>query len=155
MDASVRSNEEPTEGGVEETTPPLDSLTIIPLILRESWGNDTHINNGGREEMKRKQTLWTKNYTCITLATFFSIIGGEVMTVPLSLLVFEQTQSTILSAIIFICGVLPDLLLSVFVAPIIDKSKKKQWIVGLDILMMALYVFMGFWIANHEFQYLL
>ena len=63
--------------------------------------------------MSRKQTLWTRNYTCITLASFLSIIGGEVMTLPLSLLVFDQTGSTILSAIVLICGVLPDVLLSV------------------------------------------
>ncbi len=103
--------------------------------------------------MKRKQTLWTKNFTCITCATFLSIIGGEVMTLPLSLMVFEQTKSTILSAIIMICGILPDVLLSVLIAPFIDKGKKKPWIVGLDTLMMSIYLIMGFWIANHTFQY--
>lgn len=103
--------------------------------------------------MAGKQTLWTRNFSCITAASFLSIIGGEVMTLPLSLLVFEQTRSTILSAIILICGVLPDMLLSVLVAPFIDKGNKKQWIVGLDILMAAIYLFMGFWVANHDFQY--
>ena len=103
--------------------------------------------------MPRKQTLWTKNFTCITAATFLSIIGGEVMTLPLSLLVFAQTQSTMLSAVIMICGVLPDLLLSVLVAPFIDKGNKKRWIIALDGLMAAIYVAMGAWIATHPFQY--
>lgn len=103
--------------------------------------------------MKHNQTLWTKNFTCITFATFLSIIGGEVMTLPLSLLVFEETQSTMLSAIILICGILPDVLLSVLVAPFIDKGHKKRWIVGLDILMMGIYLLMGFWIAKLEFQF--
>ncbi len=105
--------------------------------------------------MNRKKTLWTRNFTCITLATFLSIIGGEVMTVPLSLLVFEQTQSTILSSIIFICGILPDVLLSVLVAPFIDKGNKKRWIIGLDALMVVIYLVMGFWIANHAFKYII
>lgn len=103
--------------------------------------------------MQQKKTLWTRNYSCITLASFLSIIGGEVMTLPLSLQVFEQTQSTMLSSIIWICGILPDLLLSVLVSPFIDKGRKKHWIVGLDILMMAMYLLLGFWIANHPFQY--
>ena len=102
----------------------------------------------------KQQTLWTNNFTCITMATFLSIIGGEVMNLPLSLLVFEKTQSTMLSAIIMICGILPDVLFSVLVAPFIDKGKKKRWIVGLDVLMMAIYLAMGIWIANHEFRYL-
>lgn len=103
--------------------------------------------------MARKNTLWTKNFTCITSASFFSIIGGEVMTLPLSLQVFEQTQSTMLSAIILMCGILPDVFLSVLIAPFIDRSNKKSWIIGLDTLMMIIYVVMGFWIANHEFQF--
>ena len=102
----------------------------------------------------KKETLWTKNFTCITTASVLSIIGGEVMNLPLSLLVFEKTQSTMLSAIILICGMLPDVLLSVIVAPFIDKGKKKQWVVGLDTLMMVIYIIMGIWIANHEFQYM-
>lgn len=102
----------------------------------------------------KKETLWTKNFTYITSASILSIIGGEVMNLPLSLLVFEQTQSTMLSAIILICGMLPDVLLSVIVAPFIDKGKKKRWIVGLDTLMMMIYIIMGVWIANHEFQYM-
>ena len=100
----------------------------------------------------KKETLWTKNFTYITSASILSIIGGEVMNLPLSLLVFEKTQSTMLSAIILICGMLPDVLLSVIVAPFIDKGKKKRWIVGLDTLMMMIYIIMGIWIANHEFQ---
>ena len=102
----------------------------------------------------KKETLWTKNFTYITSASVLSIIGGEVMNLPLSLMVFEKTQSTMLSAIIMICGMLPDVLLSVIVAPFIDKGKKKQWVVGLDTLMMIIYIIIGIWIANHEFQYM-
>ena len=105
--------------------------------------------------MEHKQTLWTRNFTCITFATVLSIIGGEVMTLPLSLLVFENTQSTILSSIIFICGILPDVLFSVLIAPFIDKGNKKRWIIILDILMASTYLVMGFYVANHEFQYIL
>ena len=104
--------------------------------------------------MEHKQTLWTRNSTCLTFATFLSIIGGEVMTLPLRLLVFENTQSTILSSIIFICGILPDVLFSVLIAPFIDKGNKKRWIIILDILMASIYLVMGFYVANHEFQYI-
>ena len=102
---------------------------------------------------EKKKTLWTKNYSCITIATILSAIGGEAMNLPISLLVFEETQSTILSAFIMVCGILPDLLLSVFVAPLIDKGNKKRWIVGLDLLMIGVYILMGSWVMHHEFQY--
>ncbi len=102
---------------------------------------------------EKKKTLWTKNYSCITIATILSAIGGEAMNLPISLLVFEETQSTILSAFIMVCGILPDLLLSVFVAPLIDKGNKKRWIVGLDLLMVCVYILMGGWVMHHEFCY--
>ena len=38
-------------------------------------------------------------------------------------------------------------------APLIDKGSKKRWIVGLDLLLVLVYAFMGIWILNHEFQY--
>ncbi len=105
--------------------------------------------------MKRSHTLWTKNFSCITLATVLSIIGGEVMTLPLSLLVFENTRSTMLSAVIMVCGMLPDVFLSVLIAPFIDKGNKKRWIISMDLLLAAIYLLVGLWVANQEFQYML
>ena len=96
--------------------------------------------------------LWTKDFTCITAATVLSAVGGEAMNLPISLLVFEETGSTLLSALVFVCGILPDFLFSVLAAPLIDKSGKKKWIVGLDILTAVIYLGMGLWVAGHEFD---
>ncbi|MEG1596561.1 MAG: MFS transporter [Lachnospiraceae bacterium] len=106
-----------------------------------------------RKLEQKKETLWTKNFTLITSATVLSVIGGEAMNLPISLLVFEKTGSTLLSAIIMICGMLPDVILPVLIAPIIDKGGKKKWIVGMDALMAAIFVLVGIWIYGHEFQY--
>lgn len=100
-----------------------------------------------------KKTLWTKNYTCITLATILSAIGGEAMVLPVSLLVFEKTQSTLLSAVIMVCGILPDIVFSVLMAPIIDRGRKKHWIMGMDFVIVLVYLLVGIWIRYSEFQY--
>ena len=50
---------------------------------------------------------------------------------------------------------LPDIVLSVLVAPLIDKGGKKKWIVGLDIVTAVLYAVMGLYISGHAFNYLL
>ena len=45
--------------------------------------------------MKRNRSgprLWTKNFSCITIATVLSAIGGEAMNLPISLLVFDETR---------------------------------------------------------------
>ena len=82
----------------------------------------------------QQKTLWTKDFTSIAIATILTAVGGEAMNLPISLLVFDETGSTFLSALVLICGVLPDIVLSVLVAPLIDKGGKKKWIVGLDIV---------------------
>ena len=47
----------------------------------------------------KKPTLWTKNFTIITLGTMISARGGVAMNLGLSLVVFDQTQSTWLSGL--------------------------------------------------------
>ena len=104
--------------------------------------------------MKRSK-LWTKDFSLITFSTILSVIGGQAMDLPISLLVFDKTKSTFLSAIIMVCGMLPNILFSIAIAPIIDKRSKKKWIVRLDILMTAIYFLTGIYVLNHPFNYAL
>lgn len=101
----------------------------------------------------KKQGLWTKDFSLITITTVLSVIGGEAMNLPISLLVFDETKSTFMASLIMICGMLPDIALPILVAPIIDKGTKKRWIVGLDALMAGLFAIMGIYILNHKFVF--
>ena len=106
-----------------------------------------------KRNKKITQNVWTKDFSCITTATILSAIGGEAMNLPISMLVFDETKSTFLAALIMVCGMLPDIILPVLVAPFIDKGNKKKWIVNLDIILVILYVSMGIWILTHSFSY--
>lgn len=103
----------------------------------------------------KKSGLWTKDFSLITVTTVLSVIGGEAMNLPISLLVFDETKSTFLSALILVCGMLPDIILPILIAPVIDKGTKKKWIVGLDALMAAIFLIMGIYILSHKFVFLL
>lgn len=74
----------------------------------------------------KKSGLWTKDFSLITVTTVLSVIGGEAMNLPISLLVFDETKSTFLSALILVCGMLPDIILPILIAPVIDKGTKKS-----------------------------
>src|SRR5574344_1602501 len=101
----------------------------------------------------KKETLWTKDFILITITTALSAIGGEALVLPVSLLVFDKTQSTFLSSIIFICGVLPDAFFSVLVAPLIDNGSKKKWVIGLDAITVVVLVAMGVLVSKTGFVY--
>lgn len=104
--------------------------------------------------MKEKgKGLWTKDFTCITAATVLSAIGGEAMNLPVSLLVFDETKSTFLAALVMVCGMLPDTVFPIFIAPLIDKGGKKRWIVGMDIVLAVIYLCMGLWVCKNDFSY--
>ncbi len=103
----------------------------------------------------KKTTLWTKNFTCISIATVLSAIAGEAMTLPISLLVFDETKSTLLVSIIFVVSMLADIVFSVFVAPLIDKYSKKKWILCLDAMLMIVYIVMGTVVIYIQFNFLI
>lgn len=48
-----------------------------------------------------KQTLWTRNFTRITAATTLGAAGGIISQFALSFLVFDETGSTLASALVW------------------------------------------------------
>ena len=53
--------------------------------------------------MRTRHTLWTRDFTLITLGTVISSIGGVALNFALSLVVFDQTSSTLLSSLVMVC----------------------------------------------------
>ncbi|MDO5379149.1 MAG: MFS transporter [Clostridia bacterium] len=97
--------------------------------------------------------LWNKNFTIITLGTMISAIGGTAMGIGLSLVVFDQTQSTWLSAVFAVISMLPGVTLPILLAPVIDRVNRKRVIVGLDALSGALYLLFLVVIRRIGFRY--
>lgn len=100
-----------------------------------------------------KKTLWTKDFTFITLSTIISAIGQEAMNFMVTLLVFEQTQSAFLSAMIYVTAIFPDVFLSLFAAPLVDRFNKKKWVISFDIAMVLTYLLMGIIVRFYAFEY--
>ena len=46
-----------------------------------------------------KKTLWSRDFTIITIGTLISAIGGTAMSFAFSLVVFDNTDSTMLTGI--------------------------------------------------------
>ncbi len=86
--------------------------------------------------------LWSKDYTRITIATVLEAIGGEAIMVPLSLMVFQETESTFLSAILLISGILPDVIIAPLISPIVERNDKRKILFICHLLMLLLYASM-------------
>lgn len=100
-----------------------------------------------------KQTLWTKNFTIITLGTVISSIGYAALNLVLSFVVFTHTQSTFLSGVFGAVSLIPELLLPLFVSTFFDRISKKKVIVILDFINGCLNLIFGFYVLQFHFQF--
>ena len=98
-------------------------------------------------------TLWTKNYTTITIGTIISAIGGVGLNFALSVLIYNQTQSTMLSAIFSAVIMVPHILLPLFIGPVIDRFSRKKIIVTSDMLMGVLFLLIAYATKDGYFNY--
>ena len=99
-----------------------------------------------------KNTLWTKNFTIITLGTVISAIGGVAMGFALSFVVFDNTGSTLMMALFAAASSLPGIILPVLLAPYLDNFRRKPVIVGLDYLSAVIYLLFGLYLLKHSFS---
>lgn len=100
-----------------------------------------------------KQTLWTRNFTIITLGTLISAIGGVAMQLALTLVVFDQTESTLLSGLFAAASMVPGMTLPVLLAPLIDRCNRKRMIVSLDYINAVIYVLIFLYCRAFGFRY--
>ena len=101
-----------------------------------------------------KQTLWTRNFKLVTLATTLGAAGGIAGGVALSFLVFDETGSTLASALIVAIQLLPYALLPIVVAPWMDRLPRKTFLVCGDFVNGMIYALMGIYLLNFEFSYI-
>ena len=99
-----------------------------------------------------KNTLWTKNFTIITLGTVISAIGGVAMGFALSFVVFDNTGSTLMMALFTAASSLPGIILPVLLSPYLDNFRRKPVIVGLDYLSAVIYLLFGLYLLKHTFS---
>ncbi len=101
-----------------------------------------------------KQTLWSKNFTIITLGTIVSSIGSVALNLVLSYVVFTETESTFLSGLFGSVSLIPSLLLPLIFSTYLDRIPRKPVIVILDFLSGCLMFIFGFYILKNNFNFI-
>ena len=100
-----------------------------------------------------KKTLWTKNFTTITLGTIVSSIGSTALNLVLSFVVFSNTESTFLFSIFSAISLIPNLLLPLLLSAYIDRIPRKPIIVFLDFLNGCTMFLFGYFILKYGFNF--
>lgn len=101
----------------------------------------------------KKPTLWTKNFTIITIGTIISGIGSVAMNFVLSFIVFDQTQSTFLAGLFAAISFVPRFILPILLSSVLDRFERMPWIIGLDLLNGILYGMFGMYCLAFSFSF--
>lgn len=101
-----------------------------------------------------KQTLWTRNFTLVTVASALGAIGGITGGFALSFLVFDETGSTLASALILAIQLVPYFALPLIIAPWMDRMPRKPFLIGGDLLNGVLYALAGLYLLFFKFSYI-
>ena len=97
--------------------------------------------------------LWTRNFRLVILASALGTVGAIAGSFALAFLVFDETGSTLASALIVAIQLLPHLLLPVLIAPFMDHLPRKSFLVAGDIANAVLLAGMGLWLLFFDFSY--
>ena len=105
--------------------------------------------------MSTPSTLWTRDFTIITLGSVVSMVGSTLSGFAMSIMVLDYTGSTLLYAIFNIGFQLPVLVVPLLAGPYLDRMSRKKVIYRLDFLSAFLYLLMFLLMSQGWFNYVL
>ena len=91
--------------------------------------------------------LWTRNFRLVIFASAIGTLGSIAGGFALAFLVFDETGSTLASALILAIQLIPYLLLPILIAPFMDRLPRKSFLVAGDVANAVLLAGMGIWLA--------
>ena len=101
----------------------------------------------------KRATLWTKDYNLLTIASILGAAGGIAGGYAMGFLVFDETGSTFASGLLVALRVIPQFLLPILIAPVMDRIPKKPFLVLGDLIGGILYAFAGLYLKRYPFSY--
>ena len=94
-------------------------------------------------EEKTLSTLWTRDFTIITLGSVVSMLGNAMSGFAMSLMVLDISKSTLYYSIYIAMYTLPQLLVPIVSGAILDRFSRKKCIYLLDFASAFLYALMA------------
>ena len=85
-------------------------------------------------------TLWTRDFTILTVGSMVSLLGNTMSGFAMDLLVLDVTGSTLLFALYSMLFMLPNTLAPLLAGPLLDRFSRRKTIYTLDFITSGLFV---------------
>lgn len=100
-----------------------------------------------------RKSLWNKNFTYSFIGTIISAIGGIGLNLGLSVYVYGQTKSTVLSGVFAALTMIPQFILPLIIGTYIDRVHPVKVMVKNEALLATFFVFSGLFLHFSGFNY--
>lgn len=97
--------------------------------------------------------LWNQNFIRVFFGTIFSEMGGIGLNLALSLVIFDQTQSTMLAGVFTALSMIPNLILPLGIGPFIDRKNPLKVLITNEVILMLFFLLAGFYVKYFSFNY--
>ena len=102
---------------------------------------------------RQTDTLWTRDFTIITIGSVISMLGNSLTSFAMSLMVLDYTNSSMLYAIYMVLYTLPQLVTPIISGAILDRFSRKKMIYTLDFVSAGIYLIMAITLLNGVFNF--
>ena len=99
------------------------------------------------------KSLWTRDFTIITIGSVVSMFGNSMAGFAMSLMVLDYTGSTMLYAVYLAAYTVPQLIVPIISGAILDRFSRKKMIYTLDFIMSGLFVVLAFLLRSGWFNF--
>jgi MFS family permease len=102
-----------------------------------------------------KTKLWNRNFIYAVTGMIISTMGGVGLNVALGVIVFQETKSTFLAAILIALAMVPQVLLPLVIGTFIDRRNPLKVLIGNEIILAGLFFLAGAIAYFYGFSYVL
>ena len=102
---------------------------------------------------RQTDTLWTRDFTIITIGSVISMLGNSLTSFAMSLMVLDYTNSSMLYAIYMVLFTLPQLVTPIISGAILDRFSRKKMIYTLDFVSAGIYLLMAITLMQGIFNF--
>lgn len=102
---------------------------------------------------KNGSSLWTKDFTIITIGSVISMLGSALSGFAMSLLVLDYTNSTFLFALYNVLYMVPHAVAPALSGPFLDHFSRKKTIYTLDFISAGVYTAVAVVLARGWFSF--
>lgn len=103
----------------------------------------------------QKKTLWTRDFSIITIGTVISMLGSSVSGFAIGIMVLDYTASVFLYALFMVAYTLPRLVMPLLAGPYLDSFSRKKVIYTLDFVSAGLFAALFLLLQVDFFNYTL